>query len=112
MVILFTGHRDKTCQVVYLDKIAKKYPNAVWMHGGAIGFDSQVDAFAKEHGLETFIIRPDYETHWKKAPLIRNDEMLRRCNAVVALWDGRTTGGTYYTVSKAQSMEIPVYIIH
>ncbi len=39
--ISFTGHRDKQCDEADLSALWKEFPGAVWVTGGAIGFDRQ-----------------------------------------------------------------------
>ena len=111
MVILFTGHRNKTCHPDALANILSMYPGAVWLHGGAIGFDSQVESFARSHGVETIVMRPDYARLGRSAPLRRNDDMLSRCDLVVACYDGRQSGRTFYTVNKARALGKQVILI-
>lgn len=111
MVILFSGHRDRRASNSDLEKIIDCYPGAVWLHGGAIGFDSQVDFIAKKNGIQTQIIRPDYGLFGKADPLRRNDQMIKLCDLVIALYDGRKSGGTFYTIRKAREMGIKVIII-
>lgn len=111
MYIAFTGHRDKLANEADLEKVLNDYPNAIWVHGGAIGFDSQVEAFAGRHNIETIVIRPDYQRYGRKAPLIRNDEILEIGEILVALWDGRTSGGTYSTLRKAKALQKKIILI-
>ena len=95
MLILFTGHRDRIADIKNLDEILEKYPHSVWLHGGASGFDTQVNDFAKSHNITTKIVKPDYDRFGKPAPLIRDREMVKMCTMVVALYDGRMNGGTF-----------------
>lgn len=111
MYISFTGHRDKFCSEGDFDKLLQAYPDSVWIHGGAIGFDTQVENYAKKHGIKTIVIRPDYERYGKRAPLIRNDEIINRGDILVALYDGRIGGGTYYTVKKAKELGKKIILI-
>lgn len=74
------------------------------IHGGAIGVDQQVGLWAKEKGVATRVEYPDYTTHGRGAPLVRNDKMADiaaglqkegksvRC---VAMWDGKSRGTLY-----------------
>jgi hypothetical protein len=101
--VSFTGHRDKFCAEGELERIAKRYPGGVWVHGGAVGFDSQVQYFAENHRIATLIIRPDYQKHkGKQAPIIRNREIAEMGNVLVACYDGRKTGGTFFTITYAR----------
>jgi len=112
MIVLFTGHRDKLLPVSELDKINMTFPDSVWMHGGAIGFDSQVAEYAKKHNILQLVVRPDYDGFGKLAPLYRNIKMARLCDYVVACYDGRKTGGTLYTIKQAQNFGKEVRIIN
>ena len=104
MHISFTGHRDKLANNSDLDMIATKYPGAIWVHGGAIGFDTQVENYARSRGIKTIVIRPDYSKFGKRAPLVRNDSIVGLGDVLVALYDGRIGGGTYYTIKKAKEI--------
>jgi len=105
MIIAFTGHRDKITNEDFFDCLPA---DALWVHGGAIGFDTQVENYAKKHGIKTKVIRPDYNKYGKTAPLIRNKEIVNGADLLVACYDGRKQGGTFYTIKLATSMNIPV----
>lgn len=109
-MIGFTGHRDKIAKVADLQALRDQYPNATWIHGGAGGFDTQVDGFAKAHGIICRVMRPNYARHGKSAPLVRNREIVDGCQLLIACYDGRKSGGTYYTITYAQK-RIPVHIL-
>jgi len=104
--IMFTGHRNSITEPSNLDCIANIYDAAVWIHGGAKGFDQQVESFAKRHNIQTIIFTPDYVKYpFKQAPIIRNKEMLNICDVVVACYDGRNYGGTHFVVQEARRLK-------
>lgn len=109
MRIAFTGHRNKQAPIKSLEDLYELYPDATWIHGGAIGFDTQVDKFAITNGIKTEIIRPDYQRYGRGAPLIRNQQIVTNANLVVACYDGRSKGGTFYTLQLARKNKIPVF---
>lgn len=110
--IVFTGHRDAICATESLDLIHADNPDSIWIHGGVEGFDTQIATYAAEHGIQTICIKPDYKKYPAKvAPLRRNDLMLSMADSVVALYDGRSTGGTKYTVEKAKKLHLPITYI-
>lgn len=111
MYISFTGHRDKLALQIDLENLLVEFPNAIWVHGGAIGFDSQVERFARSHNVSTEVILPDYDTYGRKAPLIRNLEIVKKGELLIALFDGRKSGGTYFTINKAKEIGKMVRII-
>ena len=107
MRIGFTGHRNRiTGELSYIHTL---YPDAVWVHGGAEGFDTQVDQYAKEHGITVEVIRPEYDKFPDHvAPLLRNEDIVNGTDLLIACYDGRKTGGTRYTVEYAKRQGKPV----
>jgi hypothetical protein len=111
-VVMFTGHRDATCDEAWLLGASISHPDAIWLHGGALGFDRQVEAYAREHDILTLSVPPDYKNYpGKMAPLVRNVRMLDCADGVMACYDGRLTGGTAQVVREAKCRGIPVWII-
>ena len=111
MMIAFTGHRDRQITTDELEQIAAAHPGATWVHGGARGFDSQVETYARARGIPTVVIRPDYKKLGKPAPLILNRKIVDMADALYACYDGRQTGGTLYTLRYAQKRGKPVHIL-
>lgn len=116
MKIAFTGHRNRFASQEDLQAILDRYPGAVWVHGGAVGFDSQVERFAQVHGVKTIVIRPDYGAYGPAvasymAPLTRNQQIVDQSDMLVALWDGRKRGGTFFTINYAKSKNLPVELL-
>lgn len=110
MIITFTGHRNRTISVDVLDNLRAEFPGALWVQGGADGVDTAVSRYAAEHSIRCITVRPDWRKG-KKAPLARNEEMVDVSDLVVAVWDGREYGGTYYTKAYADRRGVPVRVI-
>jgi hypothetical protein len=107
--ITFTGHRDRLAREEDLASIHDEFPEAVWIHGGAFGFDTQIADYCRNWGILQLEVVPNYEHPGHlEAPLRRNRQMVDAGDLVVACWDGRTTGGTYYTVQYANRKGKPV----
>jgi hypothetical protein len=109
MIIGFTGHRDYKCSEQELVKLAEEYPNSLWVHGGASGFDTQVKLFVKNHGhkcgITQKVIRPEFSKYPPYyAPLKRNETIVDMSDMLVACYDGRQAGGTYFTVEYAKRL--------
>lgn len=78
--------------------------------GGAMGADRFAEAWARERGVPCTVVRPDYDKHEpKRAPLIRNDEIVRLSHEVIAFWDGQSTG-TNYVIQRAMRHHKPVHV--
>lgn len=77
--------------------------------GGARGVDTIAEQYAKDHGIKTLIIRPDYERYGRSAPIRRNDIIVDNADLVLAFWDGESHG-TKYTIDYAKKTGKPVKI--
>lgn len=71
--------------------------------GGAVGVDRAAEEYAREKGIAVKVIKPDYDSFGKRAPLIRDEEIAECADKILAIWDGRS-GGTMYTVKYARSL--------
>ncbi len=60
--------------------------------GGAGGADKNAERFSKEHNIPIIIIRPDYNTYGKQAPLIRNEEIVKGADCIICFWDKESRG--------------------
>ena len=78
--------------------------------GGAKGVDSIAEDFARSHGIELVIFRPDYKAHLRGAPIRRNERIVNECSYLLAIWDGKSKG-TRYTINYAIKMGKPVHVV-
>lgn len=115
MTIMVTGSRDWPVDewaAIYdvLDRLANRaaeHNDTLYIvHGAAAGPDSLADEWASDtwHEVEVEDFPPDYETHGKRAPHVRNDVMLSLVQddqgTVIAFWDGKSRG-TKSVIDKA-----------
>lgn len=110
MKLAISGHRDRIAKEEDILNIFSKYPDAVIMHGNAKGFDLQVHNIASKLGKQIISILPNYEHLGKNAPLIRNRQIIKDADILVALYDGRKYGGTYHTLNMAKKLNKPTII--
>ena len=94
-------------------EISKYIPENVTeiISGGAIGIDTLAEEVADKRRISKSIIRPEYDKYGKKAPLIRNKEIVKRAELVIAFWDGKSRG-TKFTIDYAKKLnkEVKIYI--
>lgn len=114
MKLLICGSRNiRTYEIVRdairaAQKTGRFYISSV-IHGGAEGVDLLAEQFCRQGRLPTKIVRPDYK--WgKRAPLMRNEEMVNEADVVLAIWDGRSRG-TDYTIQYADAQGKPLFIV-
>jgi len=117
----FTGHRNCVPENNYfLEILYNSYPDAIWVHGGARGFDTYIHEFMKGKGRPCKIIIPDYDKYKdrpKYAPIARNFEIVDMCFIMIAGYDHiRKVGGTYRTIEYCKKQNkilfyIPIKLI-
>ena len=78
--------------------------------GGAEGADTLAEQYAINRKIPTKIHWPDWEKYGKAAGPIRNADIIRDCDEVVAFWDGHSRG-TQSSVKLAGEMGKPVCIV-
>lgn len=62
------------------------------LSGHASGADALGERFAEEHGLKCELHPADWKKHGRAAGPIRNTEMARISDALIAFWDGKSPG--------------------
>lgn len=87
----------------------KKWLGPEIVSGGAVGVDWLGEQYARTHGLPLKIFPADWETHGKKAGILRNIEMGNYADALIAVWDGKSRG-TKHMIEYMKSLNKPVFI--
>lgn len=60
--------------------------------GKARGADTLGERYAKERGYAVHYFPADWDRYGKAAGYIRNEEMAKNADALVAFWDGKSRG--------------------
>ena len=60
--------------------------------GGAYGVDALAEKYADKNKLSKTVLQPEYKKYGRKAPLLRNVEMVEMCDEALVIWDGKSTG--------------------
>ncbi len=96
-----------------VDAAIKQYLDSIRdleiVHGGADGVDTLAAQFADVYALETTVFEPNWDEYGKAAGPIRNEEMAKYGDALVAVWDGGSNG-TRSMIEKALDEGIEVYV--
>ncbi len=79
--------------------------------GGARGVDSSAREYALAHGIKLTEFLPDYAAHGKRAPLLRNLQIIEYADIVLAFWDG-ASAGTGFVIDNCRKKNIPVKIFY
>lgn len=79
--------------------------------GGAKGVDSYVRRFTSEYSLPLFEFFPFYSKYGRKAPLIRNIEIIDASDIIIA-FPSQNSRGTYHAIREAVKRNVPVVVIN
>lgn len=78
--------------------------------GGARGADQLGEVFAIENAYKLKVMEADWKKHGRKAGMLRNEEMEKVADALIAIWDGRSVG-TKNMIYRMRDANKPVFII-
>lgn len=87
-----------------------KTPVTEIITGGANGVDAIAEYYAKTEGIKMTVFYPQYQAHGRRAPLIRNNVIIEEAEAMLAIWDGESSG-TRYTIEKAKREGLKVMVV-
>lgn len=77
--------------------------------GGARGVDTLAERFADENDISTLIFKPDWNKHGKSAGFIRNKDIVKSADVVIAVWNG-ISKGTKHSINICNENNKPLYI--
>lgn len=114
MNVLICGSRrfaDPFTVSLAIDQRVQELPDdCTVIVGGANGADQIAEEAARRHGRPVVIHKADWNKHGKRAGILRNLEMLKEADFVVAFWDGKSRG-TEHTICEARRRGIPVEVV-
>jgi hypothetical protein len=101
MKVIIAGSRDFTdykaveAEITYLLNQLPKEPHTI-ISGGARGADQIGIQYARNHNMPCKIYLPDWDKYGRKGPNhagnVRNGQMRDVADALIALWDFRSSG--------------------
>jgi hypothetical protein len=123
MKIIIAGGRDYKDYDGLLsisNRILANVNNIEIVHGGQstyddinkvrYGADYLAERYAQEMGFQMTVFNADWDKHGKRAGVLRNKEMARYGEALIAFWDGESKG-TKNMIAEAKKLELPVRVI-
>lgn len=89
MKIAVIGSRNLT-----VDNLENYLPENVTeiVSGGAKGIDKCARSYAAENNIKLTEFLPEYEKYGRRAPLVRNLQIIDYADRVIAFWDGESHG--------------------
>ena len=88
---------------------SRRKPTAI-ICGEARGADKLGRRYAEENGIEVLSYPAEWSRYGRAAGNIRNAEMLKVADALVAFWDGRSSG-TKHMIEITREKNIPYRVV-
>lgn len=94
-----------------LDKIMTEHEGTVSkvVSGAAPGVDRMGETWAKSKGVEIDSRPADWDKHGKRAGMLRNLEMAKNAERLIAIWDGESKG-TRQMINEARAKGLEVWV--
>lgn len=86
-----------------------RYDNVEIVSGGARGADFLGERFAEENIMPLKQFPADWDAHGRAAGIIRNEEMARYADMLIAFWDGQSRG-TKHMIDTALDHGLEVHV--
>lgn len=114
MRTIIAGSRNITTYKTVLKAIRKAVeianirPTCI-ISGGANGVDALGEKFAREFEFPYEIYQAQWDKYGRRAGFIRNEEMAKVSDALIAIWDG-CSFGTEHMIKLAEKYGVKTYV--
>jgi len=81
---------EKTLDTLVWEGVAVSISKIV--SGGATGADALAESYAKLRDIPIQVFPADWDTHGRAAGPIRNRQIVKASDLIVAFWDGKSPG--------------------
>ncbi|MCM1543751.1 MAG: DUF2493 domain-containing protein [Ruminococcus sp.] len=107
MKVAIVGSRN-----LKIDDLGKYLPEGTdeIVSGGAIGIDRCAREYALSHNLKLTEFLPDYDSYSRRAPLLRNLDIINYADEVIAFWNG-ISHGTKFVIDNCKKKNKKITII-
>ena len=112
MKIIIAGGRDfndynKLCQIC--DHMLQNQQDIEIVSGTAKGADQLGEKYANEKGYKITRFPANWDKHGKAAGYLRNEEMAKYADALIAFWDNKSKG-TEHMINLAKKYNLKIKI--
>jgi hypothetical protein len=112
--VIIAGSRDFSDYELLTKTLDEYFSNVtddiVIISGKAHGADTLGERYAAEHGYQVWGYPAEWNKYGKAAGYIRNAEMAKTADALVAFWDGHSSG-TAHMISTATQSGLSVHVM-
>ena len=112
MKVIIAGSRDFDDYEVlrnYCDHVLQNQTDIEIVSGTARGADQLGERYAKERGYSVKQFPADWDKHGRSAGYIRNEEMAKYGDALIAFWNGNSKG-TEHMINLAKQYNLKIRI--
>jgi hypothetical protein len=114
MKVIICGSRTVTdyglvAEIIHAVEQLLGYPFSEIVSGTASGVDSIGAKYGKSACIPVKEFPADWNKYGRRAGYLRNAEMVKYADALIAIWDGKSRG-TKHAIDLAFHKGIPVYI--
>ena len=95
----------------FCDGILQNQHNIIIVSGGARGADLLGENYAKERNYKLVRFPAAWSTYGKSAGVLRNAEMAKYADSLIAFWDGKSKG-TSSMINLAEKEGLKVYVFY
>jgi hypothetical protein len=106
----FTDYPLMERELLYLYVVEYDSNISTIIIGGAKGADFLAEKIANVHELPVKVFPADWERHKKQAGILRNEEMAKEGDILLAFWDQKSPG-TKHMIETMKKLNKPVHII-
>ena len=107
MILAIVGSRN--CPLTDLSTYLPCVPETI-VSGGAKGVDTLAKEYANLNNIPLIEFLPDYKNYGRRAPILRNIQIVENSDFILALWDGESRG-TKFTIDYALKKGVPCKVI-
>jgi hypothetical protein len=113
--VIIAGTRTFDDKQFLFDKVGwwygmlKSVPTILVFSGTAAGADTLGEAWAKYMGFHIVRWPPDWDSHGVKAGPVRNCQMAKNADVLLAFWDGKSKG-TKHMINEALRRGLEVHV--
>ena len=111
MRVIVAGGPDYDGGAISIEEVVKNsgLNVATVLSGGERGAGLAVERWAEAKGVELEVYLSDWKRHKYRASHVRNEEMAKDADAMIALWDGKNPTISHL-MSLMEAKKKPVYI--
>ncbi len=100
---------SRNCPPIDIESNLPFVPDMI-VSGGARGADTYAKEYALKNNISLVEYLPEYSKYGRKAPVLRNLQIVDNCDFLLAFWDG-SSRGTKFTIDYAVKLNKPLRIV-